>query len=111
MCPPNPVWAIMGLTGAEPLTAMRAVTAAVAAVWCSVLFLLLRVLLGRKLEAVLLTLLGAVSGAAVFWFAVPESYCLGSLSIVNGEPNCRRRVGDASIEATAIRFCCRAGGR
>ena len=78
----TPVRVITGLTGAAPLTAMRTVTAAVAAGWCAALFLLLRVLLERRVEAALFTLLTSASGAAVFWFAVPESYSFGSLTIL-----------------------------
>ena len=63
-------------------TGVRAFTAATAAVWIATLFLLLRVIGCRRSDAVLFTILAAASASAMFWFVVPETYPLGSISIL-----------------------------
>ncbi len=68
--------------GVEPLVAVRAFMAVLAAFWLSTLFFLLRLIGCRRLDAVLFSLLAATSAAAVFWFVVPETYPLGSWAIV-----------------------------
>ncbi len=76
------VQGIAKIASLKPLTAIRTVTSIVSALWAGLLFLLLRVLFRRSVDAVLLTLLTAVSGATIFWFAVPETYSFGSVSII-----------------------------
>ena len=66
----------------EPIAAVRAVIAVVAALWSAALFTLLRILGCRRTDAVLFSLLTNVSASAVFWFIVPETYQFGSLSIL-----------------------------
>ena len=68
--------------GLEAITAVRIIIALVASVWIGVLFVLLRLISCRPLDAILFSLLGTVSAAAIFWFAVPETYSFGSLSIL-----------------------------
>jgi hypothetical protein len=76
------VKACRALLGVEPLTAVQIVLAALAAVWIGTLWGLLRLLGCRRLDAMLFSALGAVSAAAVFWLTVPETWALGSLSIL-----------------------------
>lgn len=52
--------------------------------WPIGLFALLRLAWCTPLDAALFTLVGLVSAAAVFWLTVPESWTLGSLSIMVG---------------------------
>lgn len=66
----------------EPITAVQIVIAAVAALWFSLLFILLRLLGCRQFDATLFSILAATSAAAVFWFVIPETYPFGSLSIL-----------------------------
>ncbi len=66
----------------EPIIAVRIVIAAVAALWLGTLFITLRLLGCRRFDAMLFSLLGATSAAAIFWFTVPETYSFGSLSIL-----------------------------
>jgi len=68
--------------GLEPMTAVRTMLALMAAAWIGVLFAIMRLMGCRRLDAVLFSLLALASAASVFWFAVPESYPFGSLSIV-----------------------------
>lgn len=64
------------------IVAVRIVCATVASIWLSALFTLLRVIGCRRFDATLLSVLATTSAAAVFWFAVPETYPLGSLSLI-----------------------------
>ena len=66
----------------DSIAAVRAVIATVAATWIAAMFALLRVLGCRRADAVLFSLLAAISAASVFWFIVPETYQFGSLSIL-----------------------------
>lgn len=78
-----PVWVLRAVAGLDPLTATRAVVAAAAGLWTVLVFALLRCVGCRRVDAVLFTLLAATSAAAVFWFAVPETYGFGSLTILS----------------------------
>lgn len=66
----------------EPITAIRIVVAAVAFLWLSALFILLRLIGCRRFDATLFSVLAATSAAAMFWFVVPDTYPLGSLSLL-----------------------------
>ena len=66
----------------EPIIAVRIVIATVGALWLGTLFITLRLLGCRRFDAMLFSLLGATSAAAIFWFTVPETYSFGSLSIL-----------------------------
>lgn len=65
-----------------PLEAVRIVITVVASLWISTLFILLRLIGCRRIDAALFSTLGAVSAASIFWFAVPETFSFGSLSIL-----------------------------
>lgn len=66
----------------DPLTAVRLVIAAVAALWLGALLIVLRLMGCRRLDATIFSIVGATSAAAMFWFVVPETYPFGSLSIL-----------------------------
>lgn len=66
----------------EALTAINQLVAAVAFLWIIALFALLRLMGCYRLDAVVLSLLGAISAASMFWFVVPETYAFGSLSML-----------------------------
>lgn len=63
------------------LACARLVMAQVAALWISAIFITLRLLGCRRLDAVLFSLLAASSASAMFWFVVPETYAAGSLTM------------------------------
>jgi hypothetical protein len=65
-----------------PPIAVQSVLSAVAALWTLTLFVILRRLGCRLIDASLFTLLGASSAAGIFWFTVPETYAAGSLTIL-----------------------------
>jgi hypothetical protein len=68
----------------DPLSAVRVFTIFVASLWICSLYILLRVMNCRRPDAVLFSLLGAVSSASVFWLMTPESFPLGSVTILLG---------------------------
>ena len=77
-----PVYGLEKVFGIDSLMAVSIVIAAVASLWISALFIILRLIGCRRFDATLFTLLGATSAAAVFWFIVPETYSFGSLSML-----------------------------
>jgi len=68
--------------GLTALEAFQMVYAASAALWIIAWFALLRVMGCRRLDAFVFGILGLMSGAAMFWFAVPESYPFGSITLL-----------------------------
>ena len=63
-------------------TALRLLIVTAAALWVVALYLLLRAVTPGRLDALIFTALGSVSAAAVFWLPVPETYALGSVSVM-----------------------------
>jgi hypothetical protein len=66
----------------SPATAVHVLLAGAAAAAIVLFFGLLRVIGCRHPDAVLFTLLAAVSAFAMFWFVVPETYAVGCVSIL-----------------------------
>ena len=77
-----PVFVLAKVFGIDLISAVIIVISAVACLWVGALFSVLRLMGCHRFDAVLFTLLGAVSSAAFFWLAVPETYSFGSLSIL-----------------------------
>jgi hypothetical protein len=77
-----PVCVLGGVLGMHRITAVQALIAIVAGVWMSMLFLLLRLISCRRLDALLFCALAASSATTMFWFSVPETYSFGSVSIL-----------------------------
>jgi hypothetical protein len=63
-------------------TAVRIVIAGVAGLWSAGLYVLLKLITRRVLDATLFALLAMASAASMFWFSVPETYSFGSLTIL-----------------------------
>lgn len=76
------VYILKAVFGTDAVTAVKIVLAAIAAVWAGILFTLLRLITGRRLDAGLFTILGLTSASAMFWLVVPETFPLGSVSIM-----------------------------
>jgi len=66
----------------ESILAVRIVIAGVAPLWIGTLFLILRLMGCRRLDATLFSILASVSASAMFWFAIPETFAFGSLTIL-----------------------------
>jgi hypothetical protein len=77
-----PVKLLRVLGGLEPAEAMRWCLAAAASLWAAMLFGLLRSLSCPRPDAALFTALAASSAAFLFWFAVPETWPFGSLTLL-----------------------------
>ncbi len=73
-----------GQLGLPQIEAVRAFQAVTTAGWLIALFLLLRAMGCRKLDASLFSALGGVSAALLFWSTVPETYLQSSVSILVG---------------------------
>jgi hypothetical protein len=77
-----PVYLLKMLGGVEPWVAVRVAYAVVAGIWLAALFALVRLIGCRRFDATLVTLLGATSAGAMFWFPIPETHTLASPTIL-----------------------------
>ena len=77
-----PVTLLGSVVGLSTIEAVRVYWAALAALWTVLLFLLLRVIGYRTMDATVFTVLATTSAAFIFWFVVPESFSVGSLTIL-----------------------------
>lgn len=68
--------------GFDTFKAVQIVIACIASLWSLSLYVLLRLIGCLRFDALLLSVLGFCSAAALFWLSVPESYGLGSISII-----------------------------
>lgn len=62
--------------------ALRVTTAALASIWITSLYLLLKLIGCPRLDSTVFSLLGLSSSGAMFWLTVPESYSYGSITIL-----------------------------
>jgi hypothetical protein len=77
----TPVYALRALR-VDPLLAVRVFTGAVGGMWVGLLFVALRLAGRRRSDALLFTLMGTSSAAAMFWLVVPECAGLASVSVL-----------------------------
>jgi hypothetical protein len=77
-----PVFIVHWLTGLPMYAAVRVVLGLVAGAWVSACYYLLRLIRHTQLDAFLLTLLGGVSASGLLWFVLPESWALGSVTLL-----------------------------
>jgi hypothetical protein len=73
---------LTNVVGMSQAVASITFSAAVAAVWAGVLFATLRAMRLTRVDSVLFTAVGLTSSASMFWLIVPETYALGSLSLM-----------------------------
>ena len=78
----TPTYLLAKILSLSSTHAVLAMTSLIAGVWIAALYLLLRLLGCRKLDAAVFTGLGLSSASALFWLPVPNSYSWGSLSIM-----------------------------
>ncbi len=79
--PPTFLLTKLGFTSME---AVRIVTASIAGMWVAAMYVLLRLTGCQRIDAMLFTFAGASSSAALFFLSVPETYALGSITIISG---------------------------
>ena len=77
-----PVYVLMHAFHIGPSEAVRIFYSVVASLWSLTLFALLKLLGCRRLDAAAFTLLASVSASSLFFFVVPETFGLGSLTIL-----------------------------
>ena len=70
------------LLGLDGIDVVKAVMALTAAAWLAAVFLLGRLLGLPRADAVLLSAFAASTAAAIFWMPIPETYPLGSLTLL-----------------------------
>ncbi len=75
--------AIMSVGKLQPLQAAFVLNALTAGAWLGTFYAINRLLDCPRLDSLIFTGLAATSGAALFWFIVPETYPLGSLTILS----------------------------
>jgi hypothetical protein len=77
-----PVVVAKALAGVDAAAAVTGVVALVAASWGVLLFLFLRGIGCGRFDAAIVCLLALSSAASMFWFPVPETFGLGSVTIL-----------------------------
>lgn len=78
----TPVFLVKHLFGIPALQAVLYVTGLLGGLWSGTLFVMLRLMGCRRLDAGLFTILGLSSASAIFWLPVPNSYTWGSWTIM-----------------------------
>lgn len=73
---------LLTMAGLEPVEALRALLALHSALWTFLLFFLLAQWGCRLFDAAVFTVLANVSAASIFWLSVPESFVLGSATML-----------------------------
>jgi hypothetical protein len=79
MFPPARALRFLGLS---PLEAVRVTIAVICGAWTILMFSLLLAWGCRLVDAAVFTILAQISASSMFWFSVPESYPIGSATIV-----------------------------
>ncbi|MEO8225922.1 MAG: hypothetical protein ABI637_00740 [Gemmatimonadota bacterium] len=75
---------VMRAAGVDPETRVTVIVVATAALWVMTLYALLRLMGCAPIDATLFSLLGLASASAIFWLTVPESFGLGSVTVMLG---------------------------
>lgn len=78
----HPIVFALHKTGLQKTEAVRVFVATISGIWLATIFLILKLLRLRSLDAVLFSILAAASSTAFFWTTVPETFLLGSISIL-----------------------------
>jgi hypothetical protein len=68
--------------GLQEAVSLRLVVVTFGILWTAVLYLLLRSITAARSDALVFTALGHASAAAMFWVPIPETYALGSVSVM-----------------------------
>jgi hypothetical protein len=67
---------------ADRVDVIRGALALMAASWAGLLFVTLRLIGLRRLDGLVFASIGILSAASVFWFAAPETFALGAITIL-----------------------------
>lgn len=81
---PALVYLLKITSGVDSYTAWSLVTAGVASLWIGMLFVLLRLIGCRQLDATIFSILAETSASAIFGFVAPECYPMSSITMLIG---------------------------
>ena len=73
---------IRAIVPVDPEGAIRIFNGIAFMTWCGLLYATMRIVGCKIVDAVLLTILAAVSAGSLFWFVLPETYVPGTVSIL-----------------------------
>jgi hypothetical protein len=74
--------AMTSILGIGPPRALRLLVAISAALWIGCIYAIIRLIGCKKFDATVFSVLAASSASSIFWFAVPETFAMGSISIL-----------------------------
>jgi hypothetical protein len=74
--------AMTSILGIGPPRALRLLVAISAALWIVCLYSTMRLIDCKKFDATVFSVLAASSSSSIFWFAIPETFAMGSISIL-----------------------------
>ena len=74
--------AMTSILGIGPPRALRLLVAISAALWIVCLYSTMRLIDCKKFDATVFSVLAASSTSSIFWFAIPETFAMGSISIL-----------------------------
>lgn len=88
--------------GFDSITAVGIVTSTISAGWFAAMYSLLRATNCTRADTLLLLVMSACTASSLFWFGVPETYSLGSLSIVGAFLVAAREDTGRPVPTTAL---------
>jgi hypothetical protein len=68
--------------GLEERTILAILSAIAGAMWTALFYVIARAVTARRLDAIVFTMLACSTSNAMFWLGVPETYTLGSLTLL-----------------------------
>ncbi len=74
--------AMTSILGIGPPRALRLIVASSAALWIVCLYGVMRLIGCKKFDATVFSVLAASSASSIFWFSVPETFAMGSISLM-----------------------------
>ena len=74
--------AMTSILGIGPPRALKLLVAISAALWIGCIYTTIRLIGCKKFDATIFSVLAASSASSIFWFAVPETFASGSISIL-----------------------------
>ena len=77
-----PILEIITIFHLEAITGVRAFISVVAGLFIGTIFILFKLLGYQKIDAVIFSILAAITASARFWFVVPESFLFGGETIL-----------------------------
>jgi hypothetical protein len=74
--------AMTSILAIAPPRALRLLVAISAAFWIGIIYSVMRLIGCKKFDSTIFSVLAASSASSIFWFAVPETFAMGSISLM-----------------------------